>query len=57
MMKDIYRRTEKHNLAKVQKSDDMTASVIRNKKQQPAVNKLFIRGPKFSVSSVLIKKS
>ena len=57
MMKDICRRTEKHNLAKVQKSDDMSASVIRNKKQQPAVNELFIRGPKFSVSSVLIKKS
>lgn len=57
MMKDICRRTEKHNLAKVQKSDDMSASVIRNKKQQPAVNELFIRVPKFSVSSVLIKKS
>ena len=60
-MKDIYKSIERYNSNKKRKLliafDDMIADMLSNKKVNPIVTELFIRGRKLNNSLVFIKKS
>ena len=47
-MQDVYKNIEEHSLGKKRKAlivfDDMIANMINNKKLNPIVTELFIRG-------------
>ena len=53
-MQDICKNIEEYNLGKKRKvlivSDDMIADMINNKKLNPIVTELFIRGRKLNIS-------
>ena len=58
---DVYKNIEDYNLGKERKIlivfDDMIADMINNKKLNPIVIELFIRGRKVNISIVFIKQS
>ena len=60
-MKDIYKSIERYNSNKKWKLliafDDMIADMLSNKKVNPIVTELFIRGRKLNNSLVFITKS
>ena len=60
-MQDVYKNIEDYNLAKKGKIlivfDDMIAHMINNKKLNPVVTELFIRGRKLNISIVFITQS
>ena len=60
-MKDVYKNIENYNPGKKRKIlivfDDMIADIINNKKLNPAVTELFIRGRKLNISIVFITQS
>ena len=60
-MQDIYKYIEENNPGKKRKVlivfDDMIADIIYNKKLNPVVTELFIRGRKLNISIVFITKS
>ena len=60
-MEDVYKNTEKCNLGKKGKVlivfDDMIADMINNKKINPVVTELFIKGRKINISIVFIAQS
>ena len=60
-MQNIYKNIEDYNLGKKRKilisSDDMIADMINNKKLNPIVTELFIRGRKLNISIVFITQS
>ena len=60
-MYDIYKNIEEQNPNKKRKililSDDMIADMLNNKKFNPVVTELFIRGRKLNISLVLIAHS
>ena len=60
-MDDIYENTEEHNPKKERKIliilDDMLADILSNKKLNPIVTELFIRGRKLNISFVFITQS
>ena len=60
-MQDVYQNIEDYNPKKERKVlivfDDMIADMINNKKSNPVVSELFIRGRKFSISIVFITQS
>ena len=57
-MDDIYKNIEEHNLNKkrtiLMVFDNMTANMLSNKKLNPIVTELFIRGRKLDISLVFI---
>ena len=60
-MQDIYKYIEENNPGKKRKVlivfDDMIADIIYNKKLNPVVTELFIRGRKLNISIAFITKS
>ena len=59
-MQDVYKNIEDYNLGKKRKIiffDDMIADMINNKKLDPVVTELFIRGRKLNISIVFITQS
>ena len=60
-MQDVYKNTEEYRLGKKRKViivfDDMIADMIINKKLNPIVTELFIRGKKLNISLVFITQS
>ena len=60
-MQDVYKNIEDYNPGKKHKMqivfDDMIADMINNKKLNPIVTQLFIRGRKLSISIVFITQS
>ena len=60
-MDDIYKNIEEHNPSKKHKilivSDDMIADILSNKKLNPKLTELFIRGRKLNISLVFITQS
>ena len=60
-MQDVYKNIEEYNLGKKRKVlivfDDMIADMISNKKLNPIVTELFIRGGKLNISVVFITQS
>ena len=60
-MKDVCKNIEDYNLGKKREKlivfDDMIADMINNKKLNPIVTELFIRGRKLNVSIVFITQS
>ena len=60
-MQDVYKNIEEYILGKKRKVlivfDDMLADMINNKKLNPVVTELFIRGRKLNISVVFITKS
>ena len=60
-MQDVYKNNEEYNLRKKRKFlivfDDMIANMISNKKLNPIVTELFIRGRKLNISIVFITNS
>ena len=60
-MQDVYKNIEEHNLGKKIKIlvvfDDMIADMITNKKLNPVVTELFIRGRKLNISIVFVTQS
>ena len=60
-MQDVYKNIEDYNPGKKRKMlmvfDDMIADMINNKKLNPIVTELFIRGRKLNVSIVFITQS
>ena len=60
-MQDVYKNIEDYNPGKKRKIiivfDDMTADMINNKKLNPVVTELFIRGRKLNISIVFISQS
>ena len=60
-MQDVYKNIEDYNLGKKRKVlitfDDMIADMINNKKLNPIVTELFIRGRKLNISIVFITQS
>ena len=60
-MQDVYKNIEDYNLGKKRKVlivfDDMIADMISNKKLNPLVNELFIRGRKLNISIFFITQS
>ena len=60
-MQDVYENIEEYNLGKKRKVlivfDDMIADMINNKKLNPVVTELFIRGRKLNILIVFITKS
>ena len=60
-MQDVYKNIEDYNPGKKRKIlivfDDMIADMINNKKVNPVVTELFIRGRKHNISIVLITQS
>ena len=60
-MDDIYKNIEEYNPNKKRKIlivfDDMIADMLSNKKLNPVVTELFIRGKKLNISLVFIKQS
>ena len=59
--KDVYKNIENYNPGKKRKIlivfDDMIADMINNKKLNPVVTELFIRGRKLNISIVFITQS
>ena len=57
-MQDVYKNIEEYNIGKKRKVlivvDDMIADTINNKKLNPIVTELFIRGRKLNISIVFI---
>ena len=57
-MRDVYKNIEDYNLGRERKIlivfDDMIADMINNKKLNPIVTELFIRGKKLNISIVFI---
>ena len=60
-MRDVYKNTEDYNLGRERKIlivfDDMIADMINNKKLNPIVTELYIRGRKLNISIVFITQS
>ena len=60
-MKDVYKNIEEYNPGKKGKVlivfDDVMADMINNKKLNPIVTEMFIRGRKLNISIVFIKQS
>ena len=60
-MDDIYKKIEEYNPNKKRKmlivSDDKIGDMLNNKKLNPIVNELFIRGRKLNISVVFITQS
>ena len=60
-MEDVYKNIENYNPGKKRKIlivfDDMIADMINNKKLNPIVTKLFIRGRKLNISIIFITQS
>ena len=60
-MQDVYKNIEDYNPGKKRKAlivfDDMIADVINNKKLNPIVTELFIRGRKLNISIAFITQS
>ena len=60
-IQDVYENTEESNIGKKHKIlivfDDMIADMINNKKLNPIVTELFIRGRKLNISLVFITQS
>ena len=60
-MQDVYKNIEDYNPGKERKIlivfDDMIADIINNKKLNPIVTELFIRGRKLNISIVFITQS
>ena len=60
-MRDVYKNSEDYNPRKNRKVlivfDDMIADMINNKKLNPVVTELFIRGRKINTSNVFITQS
>ena len=60
-MQDVYKNIEDYNPGKKRKIlivfDDMIADMINNKKLNPVVTELFIRGRKINISIVFITQS
>ena len=60
-MQDVYKNIEDYNPMKKRKIlivfDDMIADMINNKKLNPIVTELFIRGRKLNISTVFITQS
>ena len=60
-MEDVYKNIENYNPGKKSKIlivfDDMIADMINNKKLNPIVTELFIRGRKLNISIVFITQS
>ena len=60
-MRDVYKNIEDYNLGRERKIlivfDDMIADMINNKKLNPVVAELFIRGRKLNISIVFITQS
>ena len=60
-MQDVYKNIEEYNRGKKRKVltvfDDRIADKINNKKINPIVTELFIRGRKFNISTVFIIQS
>ena len=60
-MQDVYKNIKEYNLRKKRKViidfDDMIADTINNKKSNPIVTELFIRGRKLNIFIVFITKS
>ena len=60
-MQDVYKNIVDYNRNKKRKIliifDDMIADMINNKKLNPAVTQLFIRGRKIGISNVFITQS
>ena len=60
-MQDVYKNIENYNLEKENKVliffDDMIADMINNKKLNPIVTELFIKGRKLNISLVFITQS
>ena len=60
-MQDVYKNIEDYNPRKKHKIlivfDDMIADMINNKKRNPVVTELFIRGRKLNISIVFITQS
>ena len=60
-MQDVYKNIEEYNLDQKRKIlivfDDMIADLINDKKINPVVSELFIRGRKLNISFVFITQS
>ena len=60
-MEDIYKNIEEYNPNKKRKIlivfDDMIADMLTNKKSNPVVTELFVRGRKLNISLVFITQS
>ena len=60
-MQDVYKNIEEYNIGKNRKIlivfDDMISDMINNKKLNPVVTELFIRGRKLNISLVYITQS
>ena len=60
-MEDVYKNIKSYNPGKKRKTliafDDMIADMINNKKLNPVVTELFIRGIKLNISIVFITQS
>ena len=60
-MQVVYKNTEEYNLGKKRKIlivfDDMITDMINNKKLNPVVTELFIRGRKLNISIAFITQS
>ena len=60
-MQDVYKDIEEYNLGKKRNVlivfDDMIADMINNKKLNPVVTELFIRGRRLNISIVFITQS
>ena len=60
-MQDVYKNLEEYSLGKERKVliafDDMIADTINNKKVNPIVTELFIRGRKLNISIVIITQT
>ena len=60
-MQDVCKNVEEYHLGRKHKKlivfDDMIVDMINNKKFNPLVTKLFIRGRKFNISIVFITQS
>ena len=60
-MRDVYKNIEDYNLGRERKIlivfDDMIADMINNKKLNPIVTELFIRGRKLNIYIAFIKQS
>ena len=60
-MQDVYKNIEEYNIGKERKTlivfDDMITDMINNKRLNPVVTELFIRGRKLNMSLVFITQS
>ena len=56
-MQDVYKNIKEYNLGKKPLFDDTIADMINNKKLNPIITELFIRGRKLNTSIVFITQS